>query len=216
MCVERIRQVRIVAAFALAAMITEAFSATSAPPLSPRRSAQSMFTVPVESAPPPNGWTEFCVRYAPECDQKASNPHVIALNRENWEAIIRVNKWVNERINPIADVQHWGRANVWHYAEDGWGDCKDYVLLKQRTLAALGLPREALLITIVWTKQDQGHAVLITRTNQGDFVLDSLSSDVVLWSDTDYDFVKRQSQTDPNSWVYIDGNTPDGGGGQGR
>ena len=94
---------------------------------------------------------------------------------------------------------------MWYYPDDGYGDCKDYALLKRRMLMGLGLPREALLLTVVWTKKNQGHAVLIVRTDNGDFVLDNLAPKVVIWNKAGYDFVKRQSQTHPNVWVYIDG-----------
>jgi hypothetical protein len=72
-------------------------------------------------------------------------------------------------------------------------------------LMQAGLPREALLITVVWTPQNNGHAVLIVRTDKGDYVLDNLSSRVALWNQTPYDYVMRQTQANPNDWVYIDG-----------
>jgi predicted transglutaminase-like cysteine proteinase len=66
-----------------------------------------------------------------------------------------------------------------------------------------GWPREALLITVVRDKKDEGHAVLTVKTDRGDYVLDNQAEDVVLWSDTGYRFVKRQSQSDPNAWVSL-------------
>jgi predicted transglutaminase-like cysteine proteinase len=191
------------AAIAVGAFMAEAAVSAHAVPLA--RAARPIFTAVVENAKPPHGWAEFCARYAPECDVKPSTPRDVALNPEIWEKIMSANKWVNQHIKPTTDMKHWGKVNKWYYAEDGRGDCKDYVLVKRKKLMEAGLPREALLITIVWTKQNQGHAVLIVRTDKGDFILDNLSSKVVLWSDTNYDFVKRQSQSDPNAWVYIDG-----------
>jgi predicted transglutaminase-like cysteine proteinase len=52
-------------------------------------------------------------------------------------------------------------------------------------------------------KKDEGHAVLTVKTDRGDYVLDNQAEDVVLWSDTGYRFVKRQSQSDPNVWVSL-------------
>jgi predicted transglutaminase-like cysteine proteinase len=196
------------AAFAFAAIAIEAFAtgpvdSAHAVLLSP--TARPYFTAVVEKAEPPSGWAEFCTRYTSECDVKPNTPRNIVISSETWETIFGVNKWVNEHIIPMTDIEHWGRLNVWSYAEDGRGDCKDYVLVKRRKLIELGLPREALLIAIVWTQQNHGHAVLIARTDRGDHVLDNLSPNVVLWFDTGYEFVKRQSQSDPNAWVYIDG-----------
>jgi len=48
-----------------------------------------------------------------------------------------------------------------------------------------------------------GHAVLIARTDRGDLVLDNQDGRVLLWKDTPYEFVKRQSQTDPRKWVGL-------------
>ena len=47
--------------------------------------------------------------------------------------------------------------------------------------------------------------MLIVRTDRGDYVLDSLSSKIVLWNQTPYDYVMRQSQSNPNAWLFIDG-----------
>jgi predicted transglutaminase-like cysteine proteinase len=91
----------------------------------------------------------------------------------------------------------------WSYPDDGYGDCEDYVLLKRRMLLQAGWPREALLITVVRDKKDEGHAVLTVKTDKGDFILDNQAENVALWSDTGYRFVKRQSQTDPNVWVSL-------------
>jgi predicted transglutaminase-like cysteine proteinase len=129
----------------------------------------------------------------------------IELTSDNWEMLARVNSRVNREIKPVPDQKHFGRVNVWVYPNDGKGDCKAYALVKQRKLIDAGFPREALLITIVWTKENQGHAVLMARTNKGDYILDNLSPRVLLWTETTHDYVKRQSVSHPNEWVYIDG-----------
>jgi len=191
------------AVIAIGALIIEAASPVHAVPRG--RASRPIFTAAVEKAKPPNGWAEFCARYRSDCDVKPSTPRNIVLDSATWDKLVSVNKWANQHIAPMTDRRHWGRVNKWYYAEDGRGDCKDYVLVKRKKLMAAGLPREALLITIVWSRRTRGHAVLIARTDKGDYVLDNLSSKVVLWSNTGYDFVKRQSQSDSNAWVYIDG-----------
>ena len=45
--------------------------------------------------------------------------------------------------------------------------------------------------------------MLTVKTDKGDFVLDNQKEQILLWSDTGYRFVKRQSQTDPNTWVSL-------------
>jgi len=52
-------------------------------------------------------------------------------------------------------------------------------------------------------KKGDGHAVLTVATDKGDFVLDNQAEEILLWSDTGYRFVKRQSQSNPNTWVAL-------------
>jgi predicted transglutaminase-like cysteine proteinase len=170
-----------------------------------------LFTAAVEKANPPPGWAEFCANYVSECEAPKTTrgiPRSIVLTQEMWETITAVNQSVNTSVQPVPDRIHRGRPNVWAFAEDGRGDCKDYVLVKRQKLIEAGLPPESLLVTIVWTPHENGHAVLIARTDRGDFVLDNLSPTVVIWSDTPYQYVERQSDSDPNAWVYIDGHPP--------
>jgi hypothetical protein len=43
--------------------------------------------------------------------------------------------------------------------------------------------------------------VFTVKTDKGEYILDNQTDDAVLWSDTGYRFVKRQSQSDQNVWV---------------
>lgn len=67
-----------------------------------------------------------------------------------------------------------------------------------------GWPRQALLMTIVHEADGEGHAVLTVATDRGEFILDNLSDNILLWSQTPYRYYKRQSQDDPNVWVWLD------------
>jgi len=77
------------------------------------------------------------------------------------------------------------------------------VLLKRRMLMQAGWPRQALLITVVRDKRGDGHAVLTVKTDKGELILDNQNEDILLWSETGYRFVKRQSQSDPNMWLAL-------------
>jgi predicted transglutaminase-like cysteine proteinase len=77
------------------------------------------------------------------------------------------------------------------------------VLQKRKMLMQLGWPREALLITVVRDKNNDGHAMLTVKSDKGEYILDNQTDDIVPWSDTGYRFVKRQSQSDPNVWVAL-------------
>jgi len=151
----------------------------------------------------PIGWIEFCVEYDPECKTKPSQPRDVVLSAPAWKDLERVNAYVNTHVKPMTDMEHWGVVERWNYPDDGYGDCEDYVLMKRKMLIDAGWPREALLITVVRDKKGEGHAVLTVKTDKGEYILDNQNDDIVLWSDTGYRFVKRQSQSDPNVWVSL-------------
>ena len=46
--------------------------------------------------------------------------------------------------------------------------------------------------------------MLTVTTDKGDYVLDNQTEKILLWSETGYRFVKRQSQSNPNVWVLLD------------
>lgn len=156
-----------------------------------------------DSSRPPIGWIEFCADNPRECSAPQAEPRDVVLSPKAWKDLVRINKWINDTIKPITDMDHWGVVEKWSYPDDGKGDCEDYVLLKRRLLIQAGWPREALLITVVRERNGDGHAVLTVKTDKGEFILDNQHSDIRLWSDTDYRFVKRQSQFDQNVWVSL-------------
>ena len=167
--------------------------------------AQRVAAVPAASelvassrqANPIPAWAEFCKRYPTECTVDRSQPATITLTAMTWSTILEVNRRVN---NSLPDRDHWGVADRWDLAEDGSGDCEDFQLLKRKLLAEAGLPRRAMRMTVVIDERDEGHAVLMIRTDRGDFILDNKTSAVLPWSKTGYIFVKREGQ-DGTAWV---------------
>jgi predicted transglutaminase-like cysteine proteinase len=173
---------------------------------SPRGSSaeeRPLFITTGDSTRPPIGWVEFCVEYDPECKTKPSTPRDVVLSAQAWKDLQRINLWVNTKIKPMTDMDHWGVVERWNYPDDGYGDCEDYVLEKRKMLMQAGWPREALLITVVRDKNGDGHAILTVKTDKGEYILDNQTDDILLWADTGYRFVKRQSQSDPNVWVSL-------------
>ena len=180
-------------------------AAALALPATPASAAgeRSLFVSIGSAARAPVGWTEFCAQYAPECDTRTVEARDVVLTTKGWKELLRINATVNDTVKPVTDLEHWGVSERWNYPEDGYGDCEDYVLLKRKLLMQAGWPRQALLITVVRDKQGDGHAVLTVKTDKGEFILDNQNEDVLLWSETGYRFVKRQSQTDANAWVAL-------------
>jgi predicted transglutaminase-like cysteine proteinase len=172
-------------------------------PAAEAASERPLFVSLGPSARAPIGWTEFCAEHARECEAKPLEARDVVLTQKSWKDLVRINNKVNTQIKPMTDLDHWGVVERWSYPDDGYGDCEDYVLLKRRMLMQAGWPRQALLITVVRDTKGEGHAVLTVKTDKGEFILDNQNEEILLWSDTGYRFVKRQSQSDPNIWVSL-------------
>jgi len=186
-----------------AGFVAAVLAAAPAMPSANAAGERALFIAVGAATRAPIGWVEFCSEYAPECETRPLDARDVVLTTKAWQDLLRINKWVNHSIKPITDLEHWGVVERWNYPDDGYGDCEDYVLLKRRMLMQAGWPRQALLITVVRDKRGDGHAVLTVKTDHGEFILDNQNEEVLLWSDTGYRYVKRQSQSDPNVWVAL-------------
>jgi len=173
------------------------------------RAAELYVTVGERTEKAPIGWAQFCRTYPAECDTKPLPPRDVVLDDKAWADLNRINLWANHNIKPMTDMDHYGMIQWWRYPDDGAGSCHSYALLKRRMLMQAGWPRQALLMTIVREADGAGHAVLTVRTDRGEFILDNLTDTVSLWSKTPYRFYKRQSQDDPNGWVWLDDARPE-------
>ncbi len=151
----------------------------------------------------PIGHHEFCRVHSAECAIRSDSRVRVRLDQKRWNELDAVNKAVNTGIRPTTDEELFGRPEVWEFP-DGSGDCEDFVLLKRRMLMEKGWPAAALLITVVRQTNGDGHAVLTVTTNRGDLVLDNLDSQIELWSETSYRYLKRQSEYDTGAWVAIE------------
>jgi predicted transglutaminase-like cysteine proteinase len=144
---------------------------------------------------PPAGMRRQPRRGAGDHADAADLAHIIATNRK-----------VNVGIQAVTDMEHWGVPDRWDLPDDGYGDCEDFQLLKRKLLAEAGLPRRAMRVTVVIDEKGEGHAVLMVRTDRGDFVLDNKTSAVLPWHQTGYVYVKREGQAGLG-WVSLGGAT---------
>jgi predicted transglutaminase-like cysteine proteinase len=151
----------------------------------------------------PVGHYEFCQRLPAECKEVTAKQLPVALTRKLWAAMVDVNNRVNTMITPKTDMEMWGKEEVWSYP-DKFGDCEDYVLEKRKELMQLGVPAGNVLITVVRQPSGDGHAVLTVHTSNGDYILDNLEPRILSWADTDYTYLKRQSDRNSGVWVAID------------
>lgn len=150
----------------------------------------------------PIGHYEFCQTNKAECNVRSRDDRPVALTPRLWQTLVQVNRRVNADITPETDLDIWGKAEVWSYPTTA-GDCEDYVLLKRQLLNAAGIPLANLLITVVRQMNGEGHAVLTVRTDHGDYILDNLETRIKLWSQTNYDYLKRQSTRNSGAWVAV-------------
>ena len=81
------------------------------------------------------------------------------------------------------------------------GDCDDYALSKRRRLLAAGVPYQCLFPTIC-TVGDEGHLVLIVRTNICDLLLDNIEQRVVGVDRVKYTWWYRLDPVN-KSWVAL-------------
>lgn len=150
---------------------------------------------------PPVGYVEFCRSFPAECIARGS-PATELLSVRHWRDLQEVNSLVNHLVTPATDLEFYNTEELWTLP-DAYGDCEDYVLLKRKWLIERGWPTGALLVTVVFDEVGDGHAVLLARTSNGDFVLDNKTDAVHRWQETAYRYVKRQSVEDPNRWVSV-------------
>jgi predicted transglutaminase-like cysteine proteinase len=143
----------------------------------------------------------LCAESPDECRRNVEPPSQIVLTPDRLQQLYSINSFANDRVKWSSDMEVYGKAEHWAYPLDR-GDCEDIVLLKRRLLANAGWPIGALLITVVEDPavRDVRHAVLSVRTDRGDFILDNQTPEVLFWYETNYRFLKRQSETDPNVW----------------
>ncbi len=127
----------------------------------------------------------------------------VKLTPRTWAQLSSVNRRINRKITPRADGNSRG-VDVWSVSGNT-GDCEDYALQKRRELIRMGWPSHSVLMTVAEHPRYGTHAVLVARTNNGDFVLDNLRKRVVPWNRVGYRWKKRQSQSDPSKWVRLSG-----------
>jgi predicted transglutaminase-like cysteine proteinase len=150
---------------------------------------------------PPIGWNEFCRVYTEDCQKSFNEVEILPLNESSWRIIKEINKEVNTLIQPLSDQKNHWVLEKWDYAENWYGDCEDYVLLKKKKLIEKWIPESSLLITVVKDKNWDWHAVLTIRTDRGDFILDNQKTKIYKWYENWYTYIKTQSQENPNIWL---------------
>lgn len=132
--------------------------------------------------------------------------HLVGEGMNLERQLDEVNRWVNQRIAYADDRQLFGKSDFWagpkKTLQIGKGDCEDYALLKMHLLAAGGVRREDMFLTIARDLVRRAdHAVLIVRTDKGYRMLDN-ATDTVLDATLANDYQPVLSFNDRRTWLH--------------
>lgn len=151
--------------------------------------AAAISALPAQAAIP-QGMRSFCATYSAEC---VAGPGTVSYSSQ----LVSVLKSVNSRVNRSIRFQN-DASDTWALNPQA-GDCEDYALTKRSELIKLGISPGALRIAFTFTRRGVPHAILVVRTDRGDFVLDNLSSSVRSLQATRYPIL-TMSGANPRSW----------------
>jgi predicted transglutaminase-like cysteine proteinase len=151
----------------------------------------------------PIGAATFCKANRADCAINRNVVEAMPLDEKRWAQLVDTNNLVNAAVVPVTDIDYYRQNEVWAYPTDGYGDCEDFALAKRKALIADGWNPSTLLITVVRQQDGDGHAVLMVRTDRGDLVLDNQDGRILVWNQTPYQYLKRQSQADAGRWVDL-------------
>lgn len=174
----------------------------STPAKSASHSAETVFAAQTGQTSIPVGHALFCQNNPGECHAISNPVKQFKLTTARWQQLLQINHDANTQISPVTDQQLYAVAEHWTFPR-GAGDCEDYALHKRRELIRAGWPESTLLVAAVRETNGNGHAVLMVRTDRGDFILDNQESLILAWNETPYHFLKRQSQTHSGKWVDL-------------
>ena len=162
----------------------------------------SLALVELGPAAMPGGMVSLCARQPAFCAPDREVPQRLSLSSGRRRLLLSVNDSVNHAIASTTDRKLYGMDEFWTIPTTA-GDCEDYVLLKRQMLMMQGISEASLLITVVHDENGEGHAVLTVPTGDGDLVLDNRRDEILHWWATGYVFIKRQSETGPDRWVWL-------------
>lgn len=131
-----------------------------------------------------------------------------AVSDDRSALLTQVNGWVNRQIRYRSD----GRTDNWADARTTLnsrrGDCEDYAILKMQMLAAAGIAREDMMLTLARdTMRRADHAVLLVR-NDGEWKMLDMASDNVASAAMDYGYRPVMSFSGSQRYIHGQAVTP--------
>lgn len=150
----------------------------------------------------PAGHMEYCSKHPSDCRKKAEAK---ALAPAAIGPLQTVNNAVNKTIKPVSDQVQFGVRDKWTVNAKS-GDCEDFALAKRAALMRHGYKSSNLLMAMGHAA-GQAHAVLVVRTQGGDYVLDNLTDAVLPVNRARVSITKIQSPANASVWLRVTGQT---------
>lgn len=130
----------------------------------------------------------------------------IVPGRATLDTVATVNAWANRRIRFVEDAKLFRTADYWAPAQTtlrlGAGDCEDIAITKMQALAAIGIPRSDMFLTIARDlARHADHALLVVRMDGRFWLLDN-STDRVLDAAESYDYQPVLSFSQNRKWLH--------------
>lgn len=117
-----------------------------------------------------------------------------------------VNAWANSRIRFVEDKALYGKADYWATASETLraraGDCEDIAIVKMQLLAAAGVPRSDMYLTLARDlARNADHALLIVKAEGRYWLLDN-STDRLLDAAQNHDYRPIMSFGASQKWLH--------------
>lgn len=122
------------------------------------------------------------------------------------EKMQAINAWTNLHIRYAEDEALYHKADYWADSRStlkrGAGDCEDIAILKMQLLAAAGVPRDAMYLTIARDLvRHADHALLVVREGEKFWLLDN-STDNLLDANASLDYRPIMSFSQQGKWLH--------------
>ncbi len=132
--------------------------------------------------------------------------HLGTTNGGNAALVEAVNAYANRTIRFADDQDVWGKADYWATAKTtfrlGEGDCEDIAIAKMQMLAALGIKREDMVLTLAKDLiRRADHAVLIVKLD-GRFVMLDNTTDKLIDASVAQGYRPILSFSGDTSWLH--------------
>lgn len=121
-------------------------------------------------------------------------------------AVAAINQWANQKIRYVEDQALYGRADYWASAGATLGrragDCEDIAIVKMQVLAAMGVARSDMYLTIARDLvRNADHAVLVVKLGDRHWLLDN-ATDRLLDAADSHDYRPIMSFNNGRKWLH--------------